>query len=78
VEPVKTRGIVHRNLDAQSKRTLHRAALLLAASKSDNVRDGAFRVLVQRYGFPADHAELEIEQTMLAAEALRAIADVKA
>jgi hypothetical protein len=78
MDEIKTSGVVHHNLDALARRTLSRAALLLAASRSDNVRNQAFRILVQKYGVQANSTELEIEQAELATDALRDIARVKA
>lgn len=57
--------------NAETRRRITRAALLLAAARSENAQRHAFRIMVQKYKIQADNAEIEIEQAVMAADALR-------
>ena len=59
--------------DEKDRRAIARAALLLAASRSDNCHNQAFRLLVQRWKHSARHDDLDVASADLAAEALREI-----
>lgn len=60
----------------KTRRAISRAAVLLAASKSENVKNQAFRLLVQKFQFSARHDELEAELAQLHADSLRELAQL--
>lgn len=57
--------------EQETRHAISRAAVLLAASKSENVRNQAFRLLIQKFQFNARHDELETELAQLQVDAMR-------
>jgi hypothetical protein len=62
--------------EEENRRAISRAAVLLAASKSDNVKNQAFRLLLQKFQFNPRHDELEIALAELQVDAMRALSQL--